>query len=130
LRKQAVAHDGAVVLNTGRALENRFCFLGESVRSLERGRIRQLDIQIKITLIFARKKSGRKPVPDQKSCACYRAEQERTQSHFSDERARNADISIRRSVEDSVEPPKDTMQETGGLVAWLQKERTERGTQR
>ena len=59
LREEAASHNRTVVLNAFRLFEHGFNLPGERVRPLQRCCVRQLDIQVEITLIFVGQESGR-----------------------------------------------------------------------
>ena len=122
LCEQAASHNRTVVLHAVGVFEHRFHFFGEGVRTLQRGCVGKLNIQIEKALIFGGKESGRQSTPNQKRGAGDRGKKRETDGHFSYEGARNADILLRSLLEETVESSEQPLQHTVGFVARLQQQ--------
>ena len=114
LGEKAAAHNRTVILHAVRMFEDRFHFLGEGVRTLQRGCVGKLNIQIEKSLIFGGQESGRQSIPNQKGGAGDHGKKCETDGHLPYKGARNADIPIRGLLEEAVEPSEEPVQQAVG----------------
>ncbi len=94
-------------MHAARLFEDRFHFFGEGVRTLQRGCIGELNIQVEIPLVFGWKESGRQCIADQQRGNGDDRKQGEADPHLADQGGGDADAYLFVAVsKPRLNPPK------------------------
>ena len=121
--QQTESDDAGRVLDTGGLLEEIFNLMADLISALERRRIRQLEREINVALVFLRQEAARQPFPKKTGANRENEQQCETEHGFSNGQARQIYVPVRRAAKDSIEPLVKPAERTAGFLSRPQQQR-------